>query len=402
MTEKYPLFRDTFLEINLDCIAFNLNQIRKAAPPGTCIAAVVKANAYGHGALGIAPTLMENGADLLAVATLSEALALKKRYPDFPVLILGFTPDTYLPYVVSERIIQTVDQVRQARLLSRLAANSNTTALIHIKVDTGFHRLGFPCTPDGLRQMIPLFSMPHLRVQGIFSHLALAGDEENEEQFQRFLSIVHALEQAGCRCDYHHIADSISFVDSPQYQLDLIRPGAILYGLKPFHRGHLELRQALTFQTRLCHISHIREGEGVGYDYRFRAKRDSIIGTLPFGYADGYPRSLGEKGFVTIRGQKAPLIGVICMDQCMVDLTDLPSVTLGDKAVIYGDGKDNTLDIHHAAELAGTNKNELVSRLTSRPARVYKKNGTVVEVVHDYALTPPFFRDISDCHPPKP
>ncbi|MCI7814513.1 MAG: alanine racemase [Robinsoniella sp.] len=381
MSMKQPLFRDTFLEIDLDCIAFNIRQIRAAANPGVCIAAVIKANGYGHGALEIAPVLMENGADMLAVATLGEALELRQHYPSYPILLMGLTPDDYLPYVVKNQIIQTIDRLSQARRLSQLAFEYGTTALVHIKVDTGFHRIGFPDTPQALEEMKEIFALPNLTVQGIFSHLALTSEEENERQFQRFLDVISALEAAGCRCPYHHIADSISFVDYPEYQLNMIRPGAILYGLKGFHIGHLDLKQALSFKTKISHISHIKKGEGVGYDYLWRAERDSIIGTLPFGYADGYPRNMRDKGFVSIHGQKAPLIGVLCMDQCMVDLTDIADVHLGDEAIIYGNGEHGTLDIDSAAKLAGTNKNEIVSRLTARPPRVYKKDGAITKVV---------------------
>ena len=381
MLIEQPLFRDTFLEIDLDSIAFNIRQIRNAANPGVCIAAVVKANGYGHGALEIAPVLMENGANMLAVATLGEALELRHHYDDYPIFLLGLTPDRYLPYVVQNRIIQTIDRLSHAELLSQLAKEAQTTAVVHIKIDTGFHRIGFPDTPESLAQIEKIFSLPHLEVQGIFSHLALAGEEENEQQFHRFLDVIDKLESAGCHCRYHHIADSISFVDYPEYQLDMVRPGAILYGLKGFHYGHLDLKQALSFKSKISHISHIKKGEGVGYDYLWKAQRDSVIGTLPFGYADGYPRNMRDKGFVLIHGQKAPLIGVLCMDQCMVDLTEIKDVHLGDEAIIYGNGAEGALDIDSAAKLAGTNKNEIVSRFTSRPPRVYKKDGQIVKVV---------------------
>ncbi len=386
--KNQPLFRDTFLEIDLDCIAFNIRQIKKAANPGVCIAAVVKANGYGHGSLEIAPILMENGADMLAVATLTEALELKKQYPDYPVFLLGLTPDSYLPYVVQYHIIQTIDRLDQAKLLSQTAQRLGLTATVHIKVDTGFHRIGFSDSEESIAQIIQIFSLPHLEVQGIFSHLALKDEAENERQFQRFLRVIQILEQHGCCCRYHHIADSISFVDYPQYQLDMIRPGAILYGLKGFHHGHLELKQALSFKSKISHISYIKKGEGVSYDYLWVAKRDSVIGTLPFGYADGYPRNLKDKGFVTIHGQKAPLVGVLCMDQCMVDLTDIKNAAIGDEAIIYGDGSNGTLDIDTAAKLSGTNKNEIVSRLTARPPRIYKKSGEIAGVVHNFSLQP--------------
>jgi len=153
----------------------------------------------------------------------------------------------------------------------------------------------------------------------------------------------------------------------------MVRPGALVYGLRGFHKGYVEVTQAMAFKTRISQLHRIKAGEGVGYDYLWRAARDSVIATLPFGYADGYPRNMRDKGYVTIRGMKCPLVGVLCMDQCMADVTDVANVAEGDEAVIYGSGRDNTMDIPEAAALAGTNKNEIIARILARPPRVYIK-----------------------------
>ena len=151
----------------------------------------------------------------------------------------------------------------------------------------------------------------------------------------------------------------------------MVRPGALVYGLRGFHKGYIDVKQAVTFKTRISQLHKVKTGEGVGYDYLWRAQRDSIIATLPFGYADGYPRNMRDKGYVTIHGIKCPLVGVLCMDQCMADVTDVPNVKEADEAIIYGTGENNTMDIAEAAALAGTNKNEIVARLMARPPRVY-------------------------------
>ena len=308
------IMRDTVVEVDLDRIAFNVRQIKAMAGPGTQVAAVVKADGYGHGALGIAPAIMENGASLLAVATLSEAVELKQAYPGYPVLIMGLTPDRLLPYVLEYGIIQTIDTLAQARLLNRLASEKKQQAVIHIKYDTGFHRIGFPDCPESLDEIRQICSMPWLKPEGIYSHLALKDDQSNQVQFRCFMDAVNELESEGCHFRYKHIADSIAAVDFPEYRLDMIRAGAIVYGLKGFHKGQLDIRQALTFKTRISHITPVLKGQGVSYDYLWTAPQDTRVAALPFGYADGYPRNLRGKAMVTLRGKQVPVIGVICMD----------------------------------------------------------------------------------------
>lgn len=371
-----PVLRDTVIRINLSAIAQNMKNICTLVGPDVAVAAVIKANGYGHGALALAPVLMESGASLLAVATLGEALELKKAYPDYPVLIMGLTPDTYLPYVVKYHIIQTIDTVHQARLLNRIGEENGCPVHIHLKIDTGFHRIGFPDDEKTLQSILELRDMPRLITDGIFSHLALFDEASDREQYDRFLNAVSFLESHGFQFRYRHIADSIALVDDPQYRLNMVRAGALIYGLKGFHKGFVSVQQALTFETRISHISTVPAGEGVSYDYTWRAEKETRVATLPFGYADGYPRNLRGKGFVTIRGIRCPIIGVICMDQCMADLTNVPDAEIGDTAIIYGDGSENTANIQEISELAQTNKNEIVSRLSLRPPRIYETDTT--------------------------
>lgn len=364
-------FRDTQIQVNLSRIGENIDLIREMVGKDTAVMAVVKANGYGHGAIGIAPTLMEHGAAYLAVATLSEAMELRRSYPDYPLFILGHTPDRLLHHVVENRITQTVFRLDQAKILSGLALSIGKTARIHIKVDTGFHRLGCAPGENFAREIQEMFALPGLEVEGIFTHLALAGDQENEEQFCRFTDFIADLASKGCHFRYQHIADSIAAVDFPQYRMNMIRPGALIYGMQGFHKGHLPVRQTMVFRTAVSQLHRIPQGEGVSYDYLWKAKRDSIIATLPFGYADGYPRNLRDKGYVVINGVKAPLVGVICMDQCMADVTDVPDIIEGMEAIIYGDGADGSMTIAEAAALAGTNKNDIIGRIPARPPRVY-------------------------------
>ncbi len=365
------ILRDTKIVVDLGKIAYNMSKIREMVGPQTEVMPVIKANGYGHGALAIAPTLIKNGAAALAVATLTEALELKDAYPDYPVLIMGHTPNRLLHHVVARDIIQTIWSIEQAEMLGSLAASLQKNARVHIKVDTGFHRLGKAPSDAFAAEICRMFNVAHLCVEGIFSHLALAGTEADEIQYQQFLHFVQKLEGLGCRFRYQHIADSIACVDYPRYRMNLVRPGALLYGMKSAQFGDLPVVQALTFQTAISQLHQVAAGEGLSYDYLWKAKRDSIIATLPFGYADGYPRNLREKGYVIINGVKAPIVGVICMDQCMADVTDVPDVCCGTEAIIYGDGHDGSMTIEEAASLAGTNKNDIIARLTARPPRVY-------------------------------
>lgn len=369
--DEEMILRDTVIEVDLDRIAGNMRAIKAMVGEDIAVAGVVKADGYGHGAVGIAKTLMENGATLLAVATLSEAIELKEAYPDYPVLIMGLTPDRLLSVVADYGIIQTIDTLHQAEILNELAQERGKKAVIHIKLDTGFHRLGFPDTENGIKESVSVCRLPWIEAEGIYTHLVLKDDESNREQFARFTKVLTALEKENCQFKYRHIADSIASVDYPEYRMDMIRAGAIIYGLKGFHKGQLDIRQALTFKTRISHISELKKGEGVSYDFLWTTPEDTRIGTLPFGYADGYPRNLRGKGIVTIHGKQVPIVGVICMDQCMVDLKDVPEAQIGDEVIIYGDGSENTLDVQAVSTLAGTNKNEIVSRLTRRSPRIY-------------------------------
>lgn len=365
------ILRDTQIIVDLKKTARNMQMIRQMVGPDIAIMAVVKANAYGHGAVQIAPTLMENGADYLSVATLTEALELREAYDNYPIFIMGHTPDRFLRYVVENDIAQTVFSLKQVKILGEIAGETGKTAKVHIKVDTGFHRLGTAPSEEFAKEIQAMFDVKNVEVEGIFSHLALTNAEEDEKQYRTLTDFTDLLESRGCKFKYKHIADSIATVDYPQYRLNMVRVGALMYGVRTFSVGMLPVEQIMTFRTAISQLHRIKEGEGVSYDYLWRAQRDSIIATLPFGYADGYPRNLRDKGFVIINGHKAPLVGVLCMDQCMADVTDVPNVCEGMEAIIYGDAKDGAMDLELASKLAGTNKNEIISRILSRPPRKY-------------------------------
>lgn len=363
------MLRDTVVQVDLKTISYNMDRICEMAGDRVAVMPVIKANGYGHGAVGIAPTLLEHGATYLAVATIAEALELREAYKKYPIFILGHTPDRLLHFVVENDITQTIFSKAQAQVLSEESKNVGKKAKVHLKVDTGFHRLG----TENITELKEICSFKAIEVEGIFSHLALVNDEENKKQYEKFLNVIVTLEKEGISFKYKHIEDSISAVDFPEYRMNMIRPGALVFGLRGFHKGFVDVKQALTFVTKISQLHQVSKGEGVGYDYIWKAPKNTTIGTLPFGYADGYPRSLSNKGYVTIKGIKCPIIGAICMDQCMVDLSGVPNVKEGDIAIIYGDGSNNSMTIEEASKLAETNKNEIVARITERPPREYIK-----------------------------
>ncbi len=368
------ILRDTILEIDLSKLAKNMRLIREMVGSDTAITAVVKANAYGHGAVGVAKTLMESGADYLSVATLSEAVEIKKVYPDYPLFIMGHTPDKYLSYIVDYDITATIFSLAQAQILNDLAGKAGRKAKVHIKLDTGFHRLGLDARDaEGTLDVISrIAALPNVDAEGLFSHLALVNDEENAKQYALFMEIAGKLKAGGIVFRYYHLADSIATVDDPDFRLNMVRVGALIYGMRGFHKGFVPVEQVMSFKAAISQLHQIRKGDGVSYDYLWKAPRDSIIATLPFGYADGYPRNLRDKGYVTVRGTKCPLVGVLCMDQVMADVTDVPDIKEGDWATIYGAGQ-NEMTVQEAATLAGTNKNDILARLSLRPVRIYKR-----------------------------
>ena len=370
--------RDTQIVVDLNRLGENMRMIKDMVGEDVRTLAVVKANGYGHGAVGIAKTLMENGADYLSVATLYEALEIREVYQDYPVLIMGHTPDKYLHHVVEKNITQTIFSFDQAEYLNSLAEKAGKKAKVHIKIDTGFHRLGLLSSQpeETVAEIKKIAQLPMLELEGIFSHLALVNKEEDDKQYSEFTKIIDMLEKEGVTFELCHIADSIAAVDYPEFRMDMVRVGALIYGMRGFHVGFLPVNQVMTFKTSISQLHHVSEGEGVSYDYLWKAPKDSVIATLPFGYADGYPRNLRDKGYVTIDGIKCPIIGVICMDQCMADVTEVENVHEGQEAVIYGDG-ENQMTIAEAATLAGTNKNDIISRITARVQKIYTENGEI-------------------------
>ena len=365
---------NTVIEVNVDYLEHNLRVMKEYAGKDVAIVAVVKANAYGHGSVGVCKTFIENGATYLAVASITEAMQIRDVYPDYPLFIFGHTPDFSLPLVVEHNITQDIFTLRQARVLNDLAGKAGKKSTVHLKVDTGMNRLGFSVSEESANDILEILKLPNLFVEGIFSHFTLISHDVHTQQFNTFTGFVNELEARGAVFKYKHIADSVTTVEEPEFNLNMVRVGCHLYGINCLTDPNFpfDVHQAMTFRTRVAFVHPIKAGDGVSYQHMWKAQRDSIIATLPFGYADGYPRSYFGKGYVTIRGKKAPIVGHICMDQCMADVTDIPGVQEGDVAVIYGSGPEE-MSIVSAGQTLGVNANTIVAGLTARPERVYFK-----------------------------
>jgi alanine racemase len=383
--------RPVWAEIDLDNLIHNIGEARRVTRSETIIMAVVKANAYGHGAIMAAKTFLENGAERLAVATLSEAIELRRAGFNVPILILGYTPDYQSGEVLEYDINSTVYTLEHAETLSKAAADRGQIAKIHIKLDTGLGRIGFLPTENSIRDIVEISQLPSLEIEGMFTHFALADSRDKKytrEQFGKYMHVVEALEERGIDIPIKHVSNSAAIIDLPEYNLDMVRPGGMLYGKYPsdeVDKDRVELRLAMTLKARLSNVKSVPKGTGISYGITFTTEKPSRIGTLPLGYADGYSRLLSNKAEVGIKGRRAPVVGKVCMDQCMVDLTDIHGPKIGDEVILFGYGRDNAPLAQDVAKWMGSASSEVLSSVSRRVPRVYIKNGEVVEI-RDYLL----------------
>jgi len=379
--------RNTWVEIDLDCIVHNLCEARKIIPQNTKIAAVLKANAYGHGAVQVAKVLIDNKVDQLAVACLSEALELRKHFVEVPIIVMGYTPDEYLSVGVKSRVTMTVFNLEQAQRISDIAGQLNEKPVIHIKLDTGLNRLGMKPGPKVVDTIINICRLSNINVEGIYSHLALTTAEADQIQFNVFMDIIDKVGARRVHIPMRHISDSNGMVLYPNFDLEMVRLGGFLFGVTTtgLYKDVISLKPAMTFKTQISRIEEVNKGEWVGYDPVFIAPDKCRIGTIAVGYSDGYARGLSGKGEVSIRGKRAPVIGIICMDQCMIDLTNVPEAEVNDEVLLFGEGQQENISVNELADKVQTNRNEILSMVSRRVPRVYMADSRVVEVV-DYLL----------------
>lgn len=371
------LLRPTYVEIDLDIIKHNINEMKKIIDKDTKLGLVIKANAYGHGAVEIAKILEEENVDYICVAGLNEAMELRNNDIKAPILVMGYTPDDCLDVAVKNNITITIFSKEQAKNLSNISNKLSEKSKIHLKVDTGFNRLGFKINEDLPSTIKYIYNLPNINVEGIFSHLALKDEESDYEQFNKFTSLLDEIKHLDI--PIKHICDSIGMVAYKDFHMDMVRVGASLYGYNS-RKSIMDLKPAMTFKSKFAQIKNIKKGEGISYDYSYVANKDMKVGTVLCGYSDGIPRILSNKGYVYVNGKKANILGKICMDQCIVDLTDIDDVDMNSEVIFYGNGGPELLDV---ANLADTNRNELLSIVSRRVARVYIKDKEIVKIL-DY------------------
>lgn len=364
--------RAVWAQVDLTAIEHNIVEIRKKINKDAKFCAVIKADAYGHGALAVAKTAIQAGADYLAVAILNEALELRNAGFKEPVLILGYTPLEQAGLIVDRDITQTVFSFEAAAALSAAAVRQDKMVKIHLKVDTGMGRIGIPPEEAG-RLARRIAALPNVELEGMFSHFAAsdAADKASAyKQLKAFQKAIENVEAENITVPLRHMANSAAILEMPEAHFDMVRAGIILYGLWPSEEvaRTIALKPALKLKAKVAYVKKVAAGQAISYGGIFVTKRDSVIATLPIGYADGYTRMLTGKAQVAVRGQKAPVVGKICMDQCMVDVTDVAGVKAGDEVVLFGGGE---ILVDEVARLLGTINYEIICMVGNRIPRTY-------------------------------
>ncbi len=377
----YTDLKRTWAEIDLSALEHNYKTLKKRVQ--TRFLGVVKADAYGHGAVEVSRRLQELGVDYLAVSSLDEARELRYNGIWCPILILGHTPANQVPMLIANNITQAVTSEQAARDYEDEAARIGATLKVHIKLDTGMSRLGFVCAEDAFDETVAavrrVCAMPHLDAEGVFTHFAVSDEEDSEShdytelQLRRFRKTIVAVESGGHRFRLRHCSNTGAVARWRTAWMDMVRPGLLLYGYGPYAK-ELGLRPVMRLKSVVGAVKHYAAGTTVSYGRLYEAERDVRIGVLPIGYADGLFRILSNRYSVVTKDGPAPIRGRICMDMCMIDLTDLPGVGVGDEVELFGE----RADIDDMAEMASTIPYELTCAVSRRVLRVYLQDGEIV------------------------
>ncbi len=377
----------TWAEVNTDAISANIAEIRKIVGDNVKIMASVKADGYGHGVRMTARTVLEAGADYLAVSCVNEGLEIRNFGIDAPILVLGYTPEGEYETAIRNNITLTVFRKEDAAALDAVAARLGKTANVHIKINVGMNRIGFEMSDAD--EAAEIMDMKNLFVEGIFTHFPCADENDDEltkKQFEKYTDFVNKLEEKSAKkIPIHHVCNSAATVKFKNMHLNMVRVGIIVYGLYPsedFDRNLINLTPAMSIKTVVSRIQCICKGERISYGGTYAAEKEMKIATLPIGYADGLSRLLSNKGKVIIGSSYANIVGKVCMDQCMIDVTDVNNVNVGDEVIIMGcaDGKKVSADT--LAGIIGTINYEIVCDVGKRVPRVYLKNGEITDILN--------------------
>lgn len=367
-----------YAEISLEAIGHNIREVKKRLPEGVKLLGVVKANAYGHGAVPVA-SYLENQVDYFATATIEEAVELRENGISAPILILGYVSPSQYGDLVEYDITQTIDSYAQALALEKEAARQNRKAKAHLAVDTGMTRIGFQVTEHDADEAAKIADLPHIELEGMFTHFSCADQEDKtycSMQMEKYDKMTALLAERGVTIPLRHICNSAGIMEFDDHRFEMVRSGIITYGIYPSEevkKERLDLIPALSWKSHVIHVKEVGSGIGVSYGATYVTEKPMTrIATVSAGYADGYPRALSNQGCVLIHGKKAPIIGRICMDQMMVDVTDIPDVQVEDVVTLVGTDGDETITIEEIANPAARFDYEMLCDISSRVTRVYK------------------------------
>jgi alanine racemase len=375
VTTTSPADRPTFAAIDMAALDHNFREVVRCGE-GRQVLAVVKAGAYGHGAVEISRRLLSLGADMLGVALVEEGRELREAGIDAPVVVMGATFPEQAEAIVSLNLIPVVFSSSVAQALSDAAYKRRTTINLHVKIDTGMGRIGI--APEDAPDLIAeIRKLRNISVQGLMTHFADADLRDKEfasKQMDRFEALLRALEARKIKVPVRHVANSAAVLDFHRALFSMIRPGLMLYGYNPLEAGALEadLRPVLSLVTRISYMKKVPPGVPVSYGRTFTTNRESIIATLPIGYADGYGRSLSNTGEALVRGMRVPVVGRVCMDMCMIDVTDVPAAGEGDDVVLIGSQGSERITADDIAAKIGTIAYEVLCGISSRVPRIYQ------------------------------
>ncbi|APM40925.1 alanine racemase [Clostridium kluyveri] len=382
MFQKY---RPVWEEINLDNLVYNIGQIKSKIGNKELIG-VIKADAYGHGAVEIAKVLLENGISRLAVAILDEAIELRKNKIKVPIMVLGIIPHAFLDEIMDYDIEPIVPSYSYASKLSKLAESKDKKIKVHIALDTGMGRIGFSIDPNSVEEISKISKLPNIEIQSLFSHFSTADEIDKAyscEQFEKYKLLYEELVKKNVKINMRTISNSAAIMELPDTYCDLVRPGIIMYGYYPsmeVDKNNLSIKPIMTLKANVVYVKVLEPGSYIGYGRKFKCDRKSVIATLPLGYADGYTRRLFGKAKVIINGKFAPVVGNICMDQCMVDVTDVGEVNIGDEVVLIGEKDGLKFNADDIAEITGTISYEVLCMIGRRVPKLYIKGGEVVKI----------------------
>ena len=373
-------------DIDLDAFAFNLESIKNNLKEDTKIITVLKADGYGHGALPLAREAVKDPRVWgVAVATVEEAEELRQGGIRKPLLILGYTYEENYEQIAREEFRPAVFKLSMARKLSQAAVKNNTVVNVHIKIDTGMSRIGYRDLETAVPEIMEISRLPGIRIEGLFTHFARADEKKTDPayvQFRKFQEFQKALEAQGLEIPICHCSNSAGIIRMPEANLNAVRAGVILYGLYPSEdvdKEPVPLKPVMELKSHIAYIKTVEAGVQISYGGTFTTQRETRVATIPVGYADGYARGLSNKGSVLIRGKRAPILGRVCMDQFMVDVTDIPQAQELDEVVLLGRSGDEQITMEELGELSGRFNYEFACCISKRVPRIYFKGGQVTE-----------------------